>query len=263
MLVLCLEPISLELILFWLFYLSCSLQTELFPSQKASLWGGDCTRSASWRHCPLPLPHGLPSAGGWAAHLLQRLTARVEREGAHLQRYECVHFIRDSSVSLEKQYHIVVCFSALCGGTVKNATVGRVLSPSPHPGPNATQDRSCSWSLEAPKDQRLHLHLERLALGPTDRWQCRPSFVFTWSNTTLHFTGSFMPHRLVLWSGLDAGSVVLFDSGRGGQIPFEGVISEGPAVRIQFITDQPNHNTGFNIRYEGTATINLYPLFVF
>ncbi|XP_034997532.1 seizure 6-like protein isoform X1 [Hippoglossus stenolepis] len=113
---------------------------------------------------------------------------------------------------------------ALCGGTVKNATVGRVLSPSPHHGPNATQDCSCSWSLEAPKGQRLHLHLERLALGSTD--------------------------RLVLWSGLDAGSVVLFDSGRGGQIPFEGVISEGPAVRIQFITDQPNHNTGFNIRYE-------------
>ncbi|XP_034752905.1 seizure 6-like protein [Etheostoma cragini] len=57
---------------------------------------------------------------------------------------------------------------ALCGGTVKNATVGRVLSPSPHHGPYATQDRSCSWSLEAPKDQRLHLHLERLALGATD-----------------------------------------------------------------------------------------------
>uniref|UniRef100_A0A8C5G9I2 Seizure 6-like protein n=1 Tax=Gouania willdenowi TaxID=441366 RepID=A0A8C5G9I2_GOUWI len=113
---------------------------------------------------------------------------------------------------------------ALCGGTVKNATVGRILSPSPHHGPNSTMERSCSWSLEAPKDQRLHLHLERLALGPTD--------------------------RLVLWSGLDAGSVVLFDSGRGGQIPFEGVISEGPTVRVQFITDQPNHNTGFNVRYE-------------
>lgn len=65
------------------------------------------------------------------------------------------------------------------------------------------------------------------------------------------------PRRLVLWSGLDAGSVVLFDSGRGSQIPFEGVISEGPAVRIQFITDQPNHNMGFNIRYEGTD-----PLFI-
>ncbi|KAJ3604935.1 hypothetical protein NHX12_026986, partial [Muraenolepis orangiensis] len=99
---------------------------------------------------------------------------------------------------------------ALCGDSVKNATVGRVLSPSPHPGPNATQDRSCSWSLEAPRGQRLHLHLERLALG------------------------------LVLWSGLDAGSVVLFDSARGGPIPFEGVISEGPAARVQFITDRPN-----------------------
>uniref|UniRef100_A0A8K9VE35 Seizure related 6 homolog like n=1 Tax=Oncorhynchus mykiss TaxID=8022 RepID=A0A8K9VE35_ONCMY len=113
---------------------------------------------------------------------------------------------------------------ALCGGSVKNATVGRILSPSPRLGPTATHDRSCSWSLEAPTAQRLHLHLERLALEPTD--------------------------RLVLWSGLDAGSVVLFDSGRGGPIPFEGVISEGPAVRVQFITDQPNHNTGFNIRYE-------------
>ncbi|KAK7895439.1 hypothetical protein WMY93_020764 [Mugilogobius chulae] len=125
---------------------------------------------------------------------------------------------------------------ALCGGTVKNATVGRVLSPSPHHGPNATHDRSCSWSLEAPKDQRLHLHLERLALGPTD--------------------------RLVLWSGLDAGSVVLFDSGRGGQIPFEGVISEGPAVRIQFITDQPNHNTGFNIRYEAFERGHCYEPYI-
>ncbi|XP_061732168.1 seizure 6-like protein isoform X1 [Nerophis ophidion] len=113
---------------------------------------------------------------------------------------------------------------ALCGGTVKNATVGRVLSPSPDRRPNATQDRSCSWSLEAPKDQRLHLHLERLVLGPSD--------------------------RLVLWSGLDAGSVVLFDSGRSGHVPFEGVISEGPAVRVQFITEQPSQNTGFNIRYE-------------
>uniref|UniRef100_A0A8C7RZB4 Seizure related 6 homolog (mouse)-like n=1 Tax=Oncorhynchus mykiss TaxID=8022 RepID=A0A8C7RZB4_ONCMY len=119
---------------------------------------------------------------------------------------------------------------ALCGGSVKNATVGRVLSPSPRLGPDATQDRSCSWSMEAPTAQRLHLHLERLALGPTER--------------------SEREGILVLWSGLDAGSVVLFDSGRGGPIPFEGVISEGPAVRVQFITDQPNHNTGFNIRYE-------------
>ncbi|XP_053500821.1 seizure 6-like protein [Ictalurus furcatus] len=58
---------------------------------------------------------------------------------------------------------------ALCGGTVKNVTVGRVLSPSPHLSPNSTLDHSCSWSLEAPSGQRLHLHLERMVLGPTDR----------------------------------------------------------------------------------------------
>lgn len=71
---------------------------------------------------------------------------------------------------------------------------------------------------------------------------------------------AFLPwYRLVLWSGLDAGSVVLFDSGHGGPIPFEGVISEGPAVRVQFITDQPNsHNTGFNIRYEGRSVWSLW-----
>ncbi|XP_024918058.1 seizure 6-like protein isoform X2 [Cynoglossus semilaevis] len=125
---------------------------------------------------------------------------------------------------------------ALCGGTVKNATIGRVLSPSPQHGPNATQESTCSWSLEAPKDQRLHLHLERLALEPTD--------------------------RLVLWSGLDSGSVVLFDSDHGGQIPFEGVISEGPAVRIQFISEQPSYNTGFNIRYEAFERGHCYEPYI-
>ncbi|KAF4082137.1 hypothetical protein AMELA_G00148280 [Ameiurus melas] len=126
---------------------------------------------------------------------------------------------------------------ALCGGTVKNVTVGRVLSPSSHLSPNSTLDHSCSWSLEAPSGQRLHLHLERMVLGPTD--------------------------RLVLWSGLDAGSVVLFDSGQGVPIPFEGVISEGPAVRIQFITDKPNNqNTGFNIRYEAFEKGHCYEPYI-
>ncbi|KAI5099778.1 seizure 6-like protein isoform X2, partial [Silurus meridionalis] len=126
---------------------------------------------------------------------------------------------------------------ALCGGTIKNASVGRVLSPSPQMNPNSTLDLSCSWSLEAANGQRLHLHLERMVLGPTD--------------------------RLVLWSGLDAGSVVLFDSGRGVPIPFEGVISEGPAVRIQFITDKPNNqNTGFNIRYESFEKGHCYEPYI-
>ncbi|MBN3306912.1 SE6L1 protein, partial [Amia calva] len=113
-----------------------------------------------------------------------------------------------------------------CRGAVRNASVGRVLAPSPPLSPPGldSSSLSCSWTLEAPPAQRLHLHLERLALGPTE--------------------------RLVLWSGLDSSSVVLFDSGRGGPIPFEGVISEGPAVRVQFTSDLQHPPGTFNIRYE-------------
>uniref|UniRef100_H2L6M4 Seizure related 6 homolog like n=1 Tax=Oryzias latipes TaxID=8090 RepID=H2L6M4_ORYLA len=171
--------------------------------------------------CPLPKR---PHFG--EVSVLDLLPGGIARFHCHMGYHlEGAHLLTCLNASLPTWSGKEPTCRALCGGTVKNATIGRVLSPSPHHGPNATLDRSCSWSLEAPKDQRLHLHLERLLLGPTDRY------------SHVHL-------------GLDAGSVVLFDSARGGQIPFEGVISEGPAVRIQFITDQPNPNTGFNIRYE-------------
>uniref|UniRef100_A0A6Q2XUF4 Seizure related 6 homolog (mouse)-like n=1 Tax=Esox lucius TaxID=8010 RepID=A0A6Q2XUF4_ESOLU len=57
---------------------------------------------------------------------------------------------------------------ALCGGSVKNATVGRILSPSPHPGPNATQDRSSNFHLFRtsipPLPLPLHLFLTSIPL---------------------------------------------------------------------------------------------------
>lgn len=63
----------------------CSFQAELSPTEEASLWGGVCAGPAPWRHRSLSLPHGLPPAGGDAAHLPQRLPARVEQQGAELQ----------------------------------------------------------------------------------------------------------------------------------------------------------------------------------
>lgn len=62
-----------------------SLQAELFTAQEASLRGGVRAGPATWRHRPLPLSHGLPPAGGGAAHLPQRLPASVEWQGAQLQ----------------------------------------------------------------------------------------------------------------------------------------------------------------------------------
>lgn len=63
-----------------------SLQAELLAAKEASLRGGVCAGPAPRRHRPLPLPHGLPPAGGGAAHLSQRLPAGVEWQGAHLPR---------------------------------------------------------------------------------------------------------------------------------------------------------------------------------
>ncbi|XP_057675080.1 seizure 6-like protein isoform X2 [Corythoichthys intestinalis] len=154
--------------------------------------------------------------------LLPGGTARFHcHMGYHLQGE---HLLTCVNASRPAWSHEEPVCRALCGGTVKNATLGRVLSPSPLHGSNAPRELRCSWSLEAAEGQRLHLHLERLLLGPSD--------------------------RLVLLGGLDTASLVLFDSGRSRHVPFEGVISEGPAVTVQFSTEQPAQNTGFNIRYE-------------
>ncbi|MGH0140688.1 UNVERIFIED_CONTAM: hypothetical protein FKN15_044712, partial [Acipenser sinensis] len=112
---------------------------------------------------------------------------------------------------------------ALCGGAVRNASIGRVLSPN-YPR-NYSNNLNCSWSLEAPGVQKLHLHFERLALaGKGD--------------------------RVLVLSGTGENSTVLFDSAHGGLVPFEGVISEGQSVLVQFTSDTEHTATGFNIRYE-------------
>ncbi|XP_041079011.1 seizure 6-like protein [Polyodon spathula] len=112
---------------------------------------------------------------------------------------------------------------ALCGGAVRNASIGRVLSPN-HPG-NYSNNLNCSWTLEATGVQKVHLHFERLAIaGKGD--------------------------RLLVLSGTGDNATVLFDSAHGGLVPFEGVISEGQSVLVQFTSDTEHTATGFNIRYE-------------
>uniref|UniRef100_A0A8B9ZXR4 Seizure 6-like protein n=1 Tax=Anas zonorhyncha TaxID=75864 RepID=A0A8B9ZXR4_9AVES len=57
--------------------------------------------------------------------------------------------------------------SAPCGGTVHNATIGRVLSPS-YTG-NQSSSMYCVWTIGAPPGQKLHLHFEKLLLTEKDR----------------------------------------------------------------------------------------------
>lgn len=57
--------------------------------------------------------------------------------------------------------------AAPCGGTVRNATIGRVLSPS-YTG-NQSGSMYCVWAIGAPPGQKLHLHFEKLLLTEKDR----------------------------------------------------------------------------------------------
>ena len=52
--------------------------------------------------------------------------------------------------------------TASCGGTIRNATLGRLVSPdltSSH-----SNNLTCHWLIEASENQRLHLHFERVSL---------------------------------------------------------------------------------------------------
>ncbi|KAM8797639.1 seizure 6-like protein [Eudromia elegans] len=124
--------------------------------------------------------------------------------------------------------------SAPCGGRVHNATIGRVLSPS-YPG-NRSGGRACVWTIEAPPGQKLHLHFEKLLLDEKD--------------------------RMVVYSGRSNRSAVLYDSLRADSVPFEGVISDGTAIRIDFAAAEPAAATAFNIRFEAFERGHCYEPYI-
>ncbi|XP_065424971.1 seizure 6-like protein isoform X2 [Chrysemys picta bellii] len=125
-----------------------------------------------------------------------------------------------------------VC-SAPCGGMVHNATIGRVLSPS-YPGNHSNMH--CVWTIDAPQGQKLHLHFERLLLSEKD--------------------------RMVVYSGETNHSAILYDSLRTESVPFEGVISEGSAIRIDFLADEARATTAFNIRFEAFERGHCYEPYI-
>uniref|UniRef100_A0A673THN1 Seizure related 6 homolog like n=1 Tax=Suricata suricatta TaxID=37032 RepID=A0A673THN1_SURSU len=124
--------------------------------------------------------------------------------------------------------------SAPCGGAVHNATIGRVLSPS-YPG-NANGSQFCVWTIEAPEGQKLHLHFERLSLHEKDRMR--------------------------VYSGLINKSALLYDSLQTESVPFEGLLSEGHSIRIEFTSDQARAASAFNIRFEAFEKGHCYEPYI-
>ncbi|XP_074528792.1 seizure protein 6 homolog isoform X2 [Halichoeres trimaculatus] len=124
---------------------------------------------------------------------------------------------------------------ASCGGMIKNATYGRIVSPG-FPG-NYSNNLTCHWVLEAPEGHRLHVHFEKVALAEDD-------------------------DRLLIKNGNNIDSPPVYDSFEVEYLPNEGVLSTGRYLFIEFTTDGTVTSTGAAIRYEAFANGMCYEPFV-
>ncbi|XP_062329437.1 seizure protein 6 homolog [Osmerus eperlanus] len=124
---------------------------------------------------------------------------------------------------------------AACGGMVKNATVGRIVSPG-FPS-NYSNNLTCHWLLEAPEGQRLHVHFEKVALAEDD-------------------------DRLMIKNGNSIDSPTMYDSYEVEYLPNEGLVSTFRHLFIELTTDASGTSTGVAIRYQAYAAGHCYEPFV-
>ncbi|XP_037543989.1 seizure protein 6 homolog [Nematolebias whitei] len=124
---------------------------------------------------------------------------------------------------------------ASCGGMIKNATTGRIVSPG-FPG-NYSNNLTCHWVLEAPEGYRLHIHFEKVALAEDD-------------------------DRLLIKNGNNIDSPPIYDSYEVEYLPNEGLLSTGRYLFVEFTTDGTMTSTGVAIRYEAFAKGMCYEPFV-
>lgn len=124
---------------------------------------------------------------------------------------------------------------AACGGLIKNATVGRIVSPGfpTHYSNNLT----CHWTLEAPHSQRLHIHFEKVALAEDD-------------------------DRLLIKNGNSVDGTILYDSYEVEYLPNEGLTSTSRYLFVEMTTDATGTSTGIAIRYQAFSAGHCYQPFV-
>ncbi|KAJ8342103.1 hypothetical protein SKAU_G00320310 [Synaphobranchus kaupii] len=124
---------------------------------------------------------------------------------------------------------------ASCGGMVRNATVGRIVSPA-FPS-NYSNNLTCHWVLEAPEGHRLHVHFEKVALAEDD-------------------------DRLLIKNGNNIDSSPLYDSYEVEYLPNEGIVSSTRYLFVELTTDGSGTSTGAAIRYEAFGQGRCYEPFV-
>uniref|UniRef100_A0A8C5L3K9 Seizure related gene 6 n=1 Tax=Jaculus jaculus TaxID=51337 RepID=A0A8C5L3K9_JACJA len=127
-----------------------------------------------------------------------------------------------------------VCIAA-CGGVIRNATTGRIVSPG-FPG-NYSNNLTCHWLLEAPESQRLHLHFEKVSLAEDD-------------------------DRLIIRNGDNVEAPPVYDSYEVEYLPIEGLLSSGRHFFVELSTDSSGAAAGMALRYEAFQQGHCYEPFV-
>ncbi|KAM7067672.1 seizure protein 6 homolog isoform 1-T1 [Molossus nigricans] len=124
---------------------------------------------------------------------------------------------------------------AACGGVIRNATTGRIVSPG-FPG-NYSNNLTCHWLLEAPESQRLHLHFEKVSLAEDD-------------------------DRLIIRNGDNVEAPPVYDSYEVEYLPIEGLLSSGRHFFVELSTDSSGAAAGMALRYEAFQQGHCYEPFV-
>ncbi|KAK0135117.1 Seizure protein 6 [Merluccius polli] len=112
---------------------------------------------------------------------------------------------------------------AVCGGMIRNVTIGRIVSPG-FPN-NYSHNLTCRWLLEAAEGHRLHIHFEKVALAEDD-------------------------DRLLIRNGNNMDASALYDSYEVEYLPNEGLVSTSRHLFIELTTDASGTSTGMAIRYQ-------------
>ncbi|XP_028670627.1 LOW QUALITY PROTEIN: seizure protein 6 homolog [Erpetoichthys calabaricus] len=126
------------------------------------------------------------------------------------------------------------CVAVSCGGIIRNATLGRILSP--YPASNHSNNLSCHWLIEAAEGRRLHLHLERVALDEDS-------------------------DRLIIRSGSSPLAPLQFDSDLD-DIPERGIVSDGTSLYIELLSENSGIPLLLALRYEAFDADHCYEPFL-
>ncbi|XP_063157408.1 seizure 6-like protein 2 isoform X2 [Candoia aspera] len=124
---------------------------------------------------------------------------------------------------------------ASCGGTVHNATRGRIVAPEAPGGPHG-RNLTCRWLVEAPEGQRLHLHFERVALDEDN-------------------------DKLRIRSGSSNFSPTIYDSDMD-DVPERGLLSDAQSLTVELISEGPATPLILSLRYEAFDEDRCYEPFL-